>query len=730
MRIPLSPRFDSQRKPSPRRSRPRPAHQPHHPNHFRDTISSAAPPHPPAGNPTTRVLSSASLYTGSSVGSTETLHHHRLHIVSPIKVYKQQRRGATKCLQAHARLRGHVVQKRTPLQHEQAKKLVSLLFQFPSADSYVTHKADYTTTDSSITSLPNARNLSQMGQPTDQSVTEMTVVSDLEDEESSSDEEEAESIRKGTGIFASEDISPVRPSSAGHGKHFNGHQRVLMAAKISKGDHGPVPEAMRSPKSLALRIDMTLQPLHGETKEVAFHPEFIPPPFLSISPVFRHRLGESDSAAFFDTDSAVHDALVADWTRLMHEPRFGRFILETDEEVAGHVQMVEDEMAECREVFQNNYAQLLRVFDYCCAIGGTRGKAAYSISPTSYSLLLAAVGVTDTVKLTVEDEARIFTVVNLEDHHLDDEYHPAHRRQDQLNSDHCLMRFEFMEALVRLAVHRYGYGQEHIDVSDCLEELIATLLGERLPPEAALDPNNFRKERFYTKEVEAVFKHHLAVLRLLFERYADEHTTERGMKHRFGLDEALNLMHNAQISGYHMSIREVRLAFFKSRMVVANEILDWEAFTSLPFTSFLEFLARCADAMSIPTDDDMEARGVSNLLDFFAHRGHNNEGIHQTGLSKEHHEGIHQRGGSKDHHTFSDRHEAKHNTGGNKDNHVRRPSVGIMSESSRPLASKLDHFLKYLFGRVALYDKVSGHESHFLYPDKFITTAQLQYVEF
>ena len=112
---------------------------------------------------------------------------------------------------------------------------------------------------------------------------------------------------------------------------------------------------------------------------------------------------------------------------------------------------------------------------------------------------------------------------------------------------------------------------------------------------------------------------HLATLRLLFEEYADEHATERGMRHRFGLEEALKLMHNAQISGHHLSIREVRHAYFKSRMVVANEIMDWEKFTSLSFVEYLEFLARCADAMPIPTAEEMgEAGHVNCLLDFFA----------------------------------------------------------------------------------------------------------------
>lgn len=339
----------------------------------------------------------------------------------------------------------------------------------------------------------------------------------------------------------------------------------------------------------------------------------------------------------------------------MHEPRFLKFVIKVDEEVANHMQIAEDELAECLGVFKRHYSTILRIFDYCCAVGDTWGKAAYSVDSRSYTMLLATAGITDTVKLTVEDERRIFTVCNMENHNIDDEYHPAHSQQDELNPDNCLMRFEFMEALVRLAVHRYGYKAKHLDVSECLEKLLTTLVGAEPLIEASLDANVFRADHFYNKKVEAVLKRYLAHLRTLFEDFSSTHTMERRMKHRFGLEEALKLMKSARILGHHISIRETRYAFFRSRMVVANEVLDWEKFTSLSFVEYLEFLARCADAMDIPTSEEMEAAGVSDLQHYFA--------------------GAHRRVGAS--------------KGGK--------TPFKIGSCSRPLEEKLDLFLRYLF---------------------------------
>lgn len=51
-------------------------------------------------------------------------------------------------------------------------------------------------------------------------------------------------------------------------------------------------------------------------------------------------------------------------------------------------------------------------------------------------------------------------------------------------------------------------------------------------------------------------------------------------------------------------------------MVVVDEIKDYQRYTSLTFTDFLEALGRVADMKSLPLDSDLDAAGYQNILEW------------------------------------------------------------------------------------------------------------------
>ena len=115
------------------------------------------------------------------------------------------------------------------------------------------------------------------------------------------------------------------------------------------------------------------------------------------------------------------------------------------------------------------------------------------------------------------------------------------------NDDLALMRFEFLEIIVRVAVAKYGKKQWTDDASEvsrvpsiyfdanttCVLSPINTLLGsyqavdmlvERnikpcLCPEAVLDKNAFRDERLYFEPVAGVFENNVGFLTTVFNYY-------------------------------------------------------------------------------------------------------------------------------------------------------------------------------------------------------------------
>ena len=73
----------------------------------------------------------------------------------------------------------------------------------------------------------------------------------------------------------------------------------------------------------------------------------------------------------------------------------------------------------------------------------------------------------------------------------------------EVNDDHALMRYEFVEVLTRLAVAKYGKGwipegaEAPLTLSGAMKQLFTQNILPNMPAEALQDPNDFRKNRLY-----------------------------------------------------------------------------------------------------------------------------------------------------------------------------------------------------------------------------------------
>lgn len=73
-------------------------------------------------------------------------------------------------------------------------------------------------------------------------------------------------------------------------------------------------------------------------------------------------------------------------------------------------------------------------------------------------------------------------------------------QEDENNDDNSLMRFEWMEILIRVAIMKYMHGSIAATVSEAIELLLRKHL-DMLPPEAIVDPNRFRENRLYSEKM-------------------------------------------------------------------------------------------------------------------------------------------------------------------------------------------------------------------------------------
>jgi hypothetical protein len=91
---------------------------------------------------------------------------------------------------------------------------------------------------------------------------------------------------------------------------------------------------------------------------------------------------------------------------------------------------------------------------------------------------------------------------------------------NKVNVDTALMRFEFVQCLVRLAIAKYIRNKDESDVSTAVERFFAHDMLTNLPPEALRDPDAFRRNRLYKTEVDAVLRKYEEPLQVLFRFYA------------------------------------------------------------------------------------------------------------------------------------------------------------------------------------------------------------------
>ncbi|KAH8076394.1 hypothetical protein JL721_393 [Aureococcus anophagefferens] len=364
--------------------------------------------------------------------------------------------------------------------------------------------------------------------------------------------------------------------------------------------HNPLMDALPEMKRHALVLcassgvygGIPAEPMTVHVKQHAKAPEPEPEPEAAPEPepekpawkletsMFAPRLKEADSRQFLDAENVLAKALACDWRMVLAEDRFHKFVRKMDEGVKGG-ESIDDELEDIRKAFAGRYATVLRLFDYYCACSSILTKAAFSISQNSYNLMLQETGIPDeTTACTFDECKKVFIVCNFE----------ADKKSEQsdMNEDKALMRYEFIECLVRMAHARFKKDID--DVSECVDALFDDVVLRNVTPESILDTDDFRRDRLYFEEVEDGFKPHLKPLRIVYDKYAM--LKPDGGRPSFSLMEWVTVLNDGRLIGDELTVREARLCFFWSRMVVADEVKSRHKFMTLSWVEFLEALAR------------------------------------------------------------------------------------------------------------------------------------------
>lgn len=169
--------------------------------------------------------------------------------------------------------------------------------------------------------------------------------------------------------------------------------------------------------------------------------------------------------------------------------------LQREGKATGSAESVDDQIVQLNEVVLEFYHYMMAIFTYYAALSIT-GVFHMHLNQYTQCLEESLIPDSESKGCRKSDCDTLFILCNFVENKDD-----AQLRE--VNDDHALMRYEFIEVMARLAVAKYGKGwapegtTEPLTLAGALAHLFKTNVLPNLPKEALQDPNDFRRDRLY-----------------------------------------------------------------------------------------------------------------------------------------------------------------------------------------------------------------------------------------
>jgi hypothetical protein len=301
----------------------------------------------------------------------------------------------------------------------------------------------------------------------------------------------------------------------------------------------------------------------------------------------------------------------------------------------------EEELKEVKDVMWSCYSTIMDAFEFY-SVMGTSLTQAYTIQMNAFNDFVDDCKITDLQTCKRKDIDTIFIVANLEE--------DKQSKINKANDDRALMRFEFLDCVVRIAIAKYLKSGATNDVSDALVMLCEQNIKPNLDAEAVHDSNDFRKSRLYFEAVDKIYWKHQRKMKMIvsntlicyclcgniyviinnsfltfvsfsfsFSQFDVFALPKVGFSKQklMTLSEWSIFMKCVDLYDEDFTQREGKLAFAWSQMAVADEIRRRVPFTCITFEDFQEALARVCDMKALPTDSELRQAGCSSTAEFF-----------------------------------------------------------------------------------------------------------------
>lgn len=202
----------------------------------------------------------------------------------------------------------------------------------------------------------------------------------------------------------------------------------------------------------------------------------------------------------------------------------------------------------------------------------------------------------DGENINLADNDRIFITVNA-------------NKKAPLIPANSLVRYQFVEIILRLAFKRYFDSGEEFTEADALKKVHMEHLQKyqnKMMSDNAyiLDFQKWREDRYYNEDVDNILKAYKPLFEHLFQTFGGSHK-KPGEKHFITIDEYDSLLTEAEIVNDMLYQRDIPVHFNQSMQINLLEIEN-EKHMKAYYLEFLEMMCRALEDASFPPPEHEE----------------------------------------------------------------------------------------------------------------------------
>jgi len=325
---------------------------------------------------------------------------------------------------------------------------------------------------------------------------------------------------------------------------------------------------------------------------------------------------------FYETSAALRSTFDADWSLALQSHGLSLAILRRD--VSGGAALdgdgngTHDVIDEVSEVLAGSARLIFGVFDYYAALVEETRDSSGELNVFKMTFNAYMDWARRCRLVTPHCNASLLQFVWVQVNAID----AATAKANEFNHLKMMVRYEFIEAIVRIAMLSYNDSGLEMTVAAAVGRVL-TLVATHAAPEAKHDANLFRRKYCYAQLTDAELKRRKPSLLALFEVYANvnrSHTHDQLQSaSMMSVGEWLDFLeHTGLLEMGQLSLFGAKMIFLWSRIrcIKDHQAASERRLRNLFFEDFLEALVRVAHSIALPTDEEIAEAKVDDAAHF------------------------------------------------------------------------------------------------------------------